>query len=175
MRHICSAILVLGIAMSVHAATHTVDVGPGLAFSPDNLTIVEGDTVTWNFLAPSHTTTSNATTGADAWDSGVTPSGGTFSHTFTTLGDHPYYCAVHSFAGGTMMNGVISVAGAPVAPVITSINPTSGDVAGGLAVTVSERTSSPTARSRSARLPHPRQRSSTTPPCRPRHRRRGPE
>jgi plastocyanin len=88
-------------------ATQTVIVGLGNIFSPSELTIREGDTVTWEFR-DLHTTTSDATTGPEVWDSGSRFSG-TFSHTFTTVGNFPYHCALHSVPGGTAMNGVIRV------------------------------------------------------------------
>ena len=34
-----------------------------------------------------------------------------FFHVFTTPGTYPYYCMVHSFPGGTFMNGVVEVIG----------------------------------------------------------------
>ena len=47
MRYMLRAILVLGLAVPLYAATHFVDVGPGLAFSPAFLLVAPGDTVTW--------------------------------------------------------------------------------------------------------------------------------
>lgn len=131
----CLMISVL-FAWPVSAATVSVDVGPGFSFNPAAITIAVGDTVTWNFVSPNHTTTSDATTGLDAWDSGVISPGGSFSHTFVNPGDHPYYCAIHSFPGGTMMNGVVTVTAAPAAPVLTGVSPGSGETAGGLTVTL---------------------------------------
>lgn len=128
-------------AATLGAATHAVDVGPGMVFDPANLSVEEGDTVTWNFLESTHTTTSDATTGPEVWNSGLVPAGGTFSHVFSTVGSHPYHCATHSFAGGTFMNGVITVTAAPPPPppppMLTSIIPTSGPTAGGTLVTLS--------------------------------------
>lgn len=120
----------------VSAATFAVDVGPGLSFNPAAITVAAGDTVTWNFVSPNHTTTSNATTGVDAWDSGVVSPPGSFSHTFVNAGDHPYYCAIHSSPGGTMMNGVVTVTAPPAAPVLTSVSPSSGSTAGGTSTTL---------------------------------------
>lgn len=123
-------------ALYAHAsiADQTVTVGPGMAFNPPNITIAPGETVTWSFVAPFHTTTSNATTGPDSWNSEIVPVGGTFSHTFTTVGSHPYYCFVHSSPTGTSMNGVVNVV-APV-PTIDTISPTNGPVAGGTPVRI---------------------------------------
>lgn len=86
-----------------------VNVGPGTSFNPVNVTINKGDTITWNFLAPlPHTSRSDLRTGSEVWDSG-TKTSGTFSRRFQTEGAHPYHCQIHSFAGGTFMNGVITV------------------------------------------------------------------
>lgn len=90
-------------------ADQTVQVGPGTTFSPATVTVAPGEAVIWSFQA-FHTSTSDATMGAEVWDSGFL-STGTFSHTFTTPGSYPYYCQVHSVPGGTMMNGVVVVSG----------------------------------------------------------------
>jgi len=61
----------------------------GMSFTPDRVTIEEGDTVTW------------------VWGDGDMPhdvSGvgfkvqteGTFTHTFEDAGDYPYVCTLHS-------------------------------------------------------------------------------
>jgi plastocyanin len=91
------------------AGDQMVQVGPGISFSPATLTVAPGETVTWSFQA-FHTSTSDSQTGPENWDSGFLSSG-TFSHTFQTPGTYSYYCAVHSYAGGTVMNGVVVVSG----------------------------------------------------------------
>jgi hypothetical protein len=75
-----------------------------------------------------HSSTSDSQNGPEAWDSGIIATG-SFSHTFTTPGTYPYYCMVHSFPGGTAMNGSVQVI-APVTPTPTptlspSVTPTS--------------------------------------------------
>lgn len=119
------------------AADQTVQVGPGLSFSPAVVTVAPGETVTWNFNE-THTSTSDSQTGPETWDSGFLSSG-TFAHTFQTPGSYPYYCALHSFAGGTMMNGVVAVSGAGATPTPTttptpspSATPVSGPGAAGV-------------------------------------------
>ena len=92
---------------SAGAATVNVNVGPGLSFSPANVTVAPGDTVVWTFLS-THTTTSDSQTAAESWNSG-NRSSGTFSHTFSVPGTYPYYCSLHSFPGGTAMNGSVQV------------------------------------------------------------------
>lgn len=91
-----------------------MQVGPGNSFSPATVTVAPGEMVTWEFFAL-HTTTSDTQSGPEFWDSGLLSSG-TFSHTFNTPGSYPYYCALHSFPGGTLMNGVVQVTGAGATP-----------------------------------------------------------
>jgi len=107
-------------------ADQTVQVGPGLVFSPATVTVSPGETVTWNFQA-FHTSTSDTATGPEVWDSGFLSSG-TFSHTFQTPGTYPYYCQVHSFPGGTAMNGAVVVQGGVPTPTSTPIPATSTPV-----------------------------------------------
>lgn len=115
-------------------ATTTVAVGPAFAFTPSSVTVAPGDTVQWNFFG-FHTTTSDTSTGPEVWDSGIMGSG-SFSHTFTTVGDWPYYCFLHSTPGGTSMNGVVHVVAPVLPPTLTSVTPASGSTAGGTAVTL---------------------------------------
>jgi plastocyanin len=111
-----AGLLALFIALPA-AADQTVQVGPGLSFSPGTVTVSPGEAVIWNFQAL-HTSTSDSQTGPEVWDSGFLSSG-TFSHTFTTPGSYPYYCAIHSSPGGTAMNGLVVVSGAGVTPTST--------------------------------------------------------
>jgi len=134
-RKLSLALALVFVAGSLSAADHFVTVGPGMTFTPNSLTIAQGDTVTWNFVEGGHTTTSNATTGIDAWDSGVIGEGGDFQRIFFTAGNHPYYCAVHSSAGGVAMNGTIIV-DADTTPFISGFSPTSGPTTGGTTVTI---------------------------------------
>jgi plastocyanin len=112
---------------STVAADQAVDVGPALSFSPATVTVAPGEAVIWTWQAGPHSTSSEATSGPEVWDSGVLSTGATFSHTFQTPGDYPYYCVVHSFPGGTMMNGLVRVAAAPtVTPTVPRPTPTPG-------------------------------------------------
>jgi len=100
-------------------ADQTVQIGPGIAFSPPALAVAPGEKVTWVWMGGPHSTTSNATSGPEFWDSGIHLTGAAFSHTFTIPGIYPYYCQVHSSPTGTAMNGVIQV----VAPTATPTPP----------------------------------------------------
>jgi plastocyanin len=82
-----------------------------LAFSPANLTIGHGTTVTWkNGDAVNHTV-GNASGSTEVFTSGFIAAGGTFSHTFATPGTFAYYCGIHGADGNppTGMHGTISV------------------------------------------------------------------
>src|SRR2546427_390819 len=72
----------------------------GPFFSPANLTVKVGKTVTWvNKDTVTHTVTSD---GSSLFDSGFMPTGATFQFTFTTVGTYPYYCTVRPFMKGTV-------------------------------------------------------------------------
>jgi large repetitive protein len=132
-RAMCFAIAIAIVPIvSALATTVNVSVGPGLSFSPPDVTVAPGDTVVWTFLAL-HSSTSDVQSGAEFWNSGIMGSG-TFMHTFTTPGTYPYYCSLHSFPGGTIMNGSVQVAAA--VPTLTSVSPSSGSSSGGTAVTL---------------------------------------
>lgn len=88
--------------------SHTILIGDGgsFSFTPDNLTISSGDTVVWEWRANNHSTTSDATTGQEVWDSGIRNNGATFSKVFTEEGTYPYHCTPHQSFG---MTGTIIV------------------------------------------------------------------
>jgi len=70
------------------------------AFTPDNLEIAVGTTVTWmNTDSVAHTSTSNAS----GWDSGIISPGRQFSFTYPTSGTFPYHCAIHPGMTGTVV------------------------------------------------------------------------
>jgi plastocyanin len=106
------------------AADQTVAVGPAFVFSPSAVSVSPGDTVTWVWQEGPHSTTSDAASGLEVWDSGILGAGANFAHTFQTPGDHPYYCIVHSFPGGTMMNGVVRVVAVTATPTPPGPTPT---------------------------------------------------
>jgi plastocyanin len=73
----------------------------GPFFSPANLTVKVGKTVTWvNKDTVTHTVTSD---GSSLFDSGFMPTGSTFRFTFTQAGTYPYYCTVHPYMKGTIV------------------------------------------------------------------------
>jgi plastocyanin len=119
MKHFVCLILALSLfPLAAFSATVDVTVGPGLSFSPSAITVAPGDTVRWVWQGALHSSTSNTTTGAEVWDSGLRNTG-TFSHSFTTVGDWPYYCSVHSSPAGTAMNGVVHVVAPTPTPTLS--------------------------------------------------------
>ena len=70
------------------------------AFTPDDVDISVGTTVTWtNTDSVAHTSTSNAS----GWDSGTIAPGRRFSFTYQTAGTFPYHCAIHPGMVGTVV------------------------------------------------------------------------
>jgi LPXTG-motif cell wall-anchored protein len=89
----------------VAAATQSVSI-VDFSYSPKNLTVAPGDTVTWtNNGSTQHTVTADS----GDFNSGPLNPGQSFSHTFTTAGTVPYHCLFHGSAGGIGMAGVITV------------------------------------------------------------------
>jgi plastocyanin len=82
----------------------SVNIGPAIAFSPADVTVKAGGTVTWTWQGSFlHSTTSGTCAGVtctkdDKWDSGQFSSGHTFAITggvFNTPGNYTYFCSVH--------------------------------------------------------------------------------
>ena len=76
------------------------------AFSPSEITVSKGTTVTWkNQDTVAHQVTNGATGSfADGtlFKSPTLPNGGTYSFTFDTPGTYPYFCAIHPTMKGTI-------------------------------------------------------------------------
>lgn len=70
------------------------------AFTPPELNVQVGTTVTWmNTDRDSHTTTSDAA----GWNSGTISPGRQFSFTFQSAGTFPYHCSFHPGMTGTVV------------------------------------------------------------------------
>ena len=72
----------------------------GNAFSPDNLSIKVGDTVTW-INNDSYAHTVKAAKGE--FDSGNIANGAKFSFTFDKEGTYDYICGIHTFMTGKIV------------------------------------------------------------------------
>ncbi len=79
--------------------THTVTI-KNMAFSPADLTIAAGDTVTWiNEDRPGHSAWEDS---GDAFDTGILRNGETASLTFGSAGSFSYRCRPHARMRGTI-------------------------------------------------------------------------
>lgn len=101
----------------VRAADVAVQVGPGISYSPRNVTINVNDRVVWTWVGQFHSTTDSGT--PRLWDSGVRSSG-TFDRVFTTVGTFSYHCTVIDHIGQT---GSVTVQGLNTPPTVTITNP----------------------------------------------------
>ncbi|MGE0227115.1 MAG: plastocyanin/azurin family copper-binding protein [Dehalococcoidia bacterium] len=110
------------------AANASVNVGDGgLRYTPANVSVGVGESVTWTWVAGFHDVMS--TTGAFTSGAPQPASGQTFAHTFTTPGTFWYYCSVHATAAdaneqgqaaGKMVGSVtVAATGAPPAQQVT--------------------------------------------------------
>jgi plastocyanin len=69
------------------------------AYTPDDVNVSVGATVTWtNTDSVSHTSTSDVS----GWNSGIVAPGGQFSFAFQTAGTFRYHCAIHPGMIGTV-------------------------------------------------------------------------
>jgi plastocyanin len=97
------------------AANFNVAVVAGLRFSPTNITVSVGDTVTWTGLSSFHTVTPAA--GVSEPFCGEIRQASCVS-TFLTAGSFAYRCIPH---GGLGMTGSVTVVAAPQPPVTVAI------------------------------------------------------
>ncbi len=87
-------------------------------FSPSSISVLVGDTVRWNWLNGSHTTTCDGSVltsrppGAASWNANINSVSTTFAYKVTVAGTYNYKCIPHG-AGG--MVGVINA----TAPLVT--------------------------------------------------------
>ncbi|HVW23095.1 MAG TPA: cupredoxin family copper-binding protein [Candidatus Saccharimonadales bacterium] len=82
------------------SATNTVAIS-SYSFSPGDITVKAGTTVTWtNEDAVAHTVTE--TDGQDGPKSGELNQGQSYSFTFNTPGTYKYNCSIHPYMTGTV-------------------------------------------------------------------------
>lgn len=79
----------------------------GLTFSPSDVTIATGGTVTWAWStgAVTHNVTWDAGTPAASATSGTV----TYQQTFANAGSYAFYCSIHGGPGGVGMSGTVTV------------------------------------------------------------------
>ncbi|OZJ02367.1 hypothetical protein BZG36_05770 [Bifiguratus adelaidae] len=135
-----SAVMALMATQNVHAATTTVQVSDpngGLGFTPSNINIKPGDTVSFVFHGPhtaSHASASNGCAPANPQEFNFNGnSGQVFNHTFNTAGTFNLYCAIPGHCAGGM-KGVILVgsgSGSSAAPATTTTSGSNSNSGGG--------------------------------------------
>ena len=80
--------------------TYNIEI-KGFAFSPQTLTIKQGDSITWtNKDYAEHTVTSNS---GKELDSKLLSKGQSYSHTFNTKGEFAYHCTPHPSMKGKII------------------------------------------------------------------------
>ncbi len=84
---------------AVAAATENVSISD-FQFTPAQITIQQGDTVTWTNEGP---TAHSATASDGSFDTGIFPSGGSRSETFDEAGNFAYICTPHPQMEGTIV------------------------------------------------------------------------
>lgn len=127
LKSLFAGLTLLSLAPPAFAGTANVAVGTGgLVFSPAVVNVNPGDKVVWTWTGNFHSTTSGSGgSSSGLWDSGVANAPHSFTNTFNTPGNFPYYCSIH-FASG--MTGAVVVAAANVAPTVSITSPANGAV-----------------------------------------------
>ncbi len=106
MRYLTRLISVLALLLAAtlfstpaRAQEHVVEIRD-FTFSPSNLTVNVGDTVTWTNAGPSP---HSATASDGSFDSGNLNPGQSYTFTFHTPGTYPYVCQYHAGMHGTII------------------------------------------------------------------------
>jgi plastocyanin len=87
------------------ATTHTIQVA-NFSFTPNTLNAVVGDTVIWQWVSGTHTTTSlTVPSGAATWNAPMSSGSPTFQYVISTAGTYTYDCSIHP----SVMTGTITV------------------------------------------------------------------
>lgn len=103
-------LMMLGFSLSsLFAQTNHIVQVSDFAFTPKDLTIEIGDTVTWRWVEGAHTTTSDSTSGFNIWNVPITSGNPEFSFVLKSIGLYRYYCIPHGSPGGIGMAGSIQV------------------------------------------------------------------
>lgn len=94
-----SVLLMSAFCLRAFATIHTVQVA-NFSFTPGSFSASVGDTVRWQWVSGSHTTTSTSVpSGAGTWDAPMNSSNPTFSYVILFAGTYNYKCTPHGFTG----------------------------------------------------------------------------
>ncbi len=83
----------------LNAQTKHIVMVSNFEFTPQDINVTVGDTVEWQWVEGTHTTTSDSTAGIDVWDSPISSSVPVFSVIIRTSGIHDYHCTPHQAFG----------------------------------------------------------------------------
>jgi plastocyanin len=98
---------VLGLpTVTAHAADHAI-VASGRVFTPADVTITQGDTVTWSNADGTHNV--RFEDGSFTMPAAPDSSPWSVSRAFSTVGVFRYYCELHGYPGGIDMSGAVYV------------------------------------------------------------------
>jgi plastocyanin len=86
---------------------HTIVIAD-FEFTPNNLTVLVGDTVKWTYTSGANAHNVMADDGSFTSGPPALPPW-TYKHVFTSAGSNPYYCEPHGDPGGSGMSGVVNV------------------------------------------------------------------
>jgi plastocyanin len=104
--------------LSAYSITWTITAS-GIVFTPSSQTVNVGDTIKWQWVDGSHTTTSDAIpTGASSWSAPLDASNQTFFYVITHAGTYNYHCIPHQAFG---MIGVITANPNAIEPIGTTV------------------------------------------------------
>lgn len=94
--------------ISVAGAPSAAVVASNFVFTPAQIVIPVGATVTWTNASGTH----NVVADDGSFTSGAPSTQFTFERQFTTPGTYNYYCILHGAPGGSGMSGRVVVTGA---------------------------------------------------------------
>lgn len=99
MKKIYPILVLLFSAMLANATIHQISVSD-FQFAPQTVNAVCGDTIQWNWVSGTHTTTSvSVPPGAATWNANITAFSGSFEYKVTVVGNYAYVCTPHSGMG----------------------------------------------------------------------------
>jgi plastocyanin len=90
------------VRLPAEAFGSTIVVIRGFAFSPRQVSVKAGGTVTWVNCEPAGTDAHTSTADAGAWSSPLMAPGETFTRAFGAAGALPYHCEPHPAMTGTV-------------------------------------------------------------------------
>jgi plastocyanin len=106
------------LVLSAYSTTRTITAS-GFSFTPSSTTVNVGDTIKWQWLDGTHTTTSSSVpTGAMSWNAPLDVTHQTYIYVITQAGTYNYHCIPHQSFG---MVGVITANPNAIQPIGTRV------------------------------------------------------